>query len=152
MNNILQEIKQVQNTIFDVQKEIKTLKRRVAAYKGWTKRYRKQKKELIQENEALHNKISGLANQIELGTQAKNQRDNAIKEFNELIERIEAFKESCEKADKIRYADKYYLIKEAENLLFDEEILSPKEEILDYRDSSQMFTDPASINRSLLDR
>ncbi|MGK7892649.1 MAG: hypothetical protein AB4372_03095, partial [Xenococcus sp. (in: cyanobacteria)] len=124
MNNILQEIKQVQNTIFDVQKEIKTLKRKVAAYKGWTKKYRKQKKELIQENEVLHNKISELANQIELGTQAKNHRDNAIKELNELIERIEAFKESCEKADKIRYADKYYLIKEAENILFDEEILS----------------------------
>lgn len=152
MNNILQEIQKVQNTIFDVQKEIKTLKRRVAGYKGWTKRYRKQKKELIQENAVLQDKISELANQIKLGTQAKNQRDNAIKEFNELIERIEAFKESCEKADKIRYADKYYLIKEAENLLFDEEILSPKEEILDYRDSAQMFTDTASINRSLLDR
>ncbi len=46
MNNILQEIKRVQNTIFNVQKEIKTLKRRVAAYKGWTKRYRKQQQDL----------------------------------------------------------------------------------------------------------
>ena len=152
MNNIRQEIKQIQNTIFNVQKEIKTLKRRVAAYKGWTKRYRKEKQELVKGNEALQNKISALANQVELGTQAKNQRDVAINELNNLIKRIEAFKKSCEKADKIRYADKYYLIKEAENLLFDEEILSPKEEILDYRDSSQMFTDPASINRSLLDR
>ena len=152
MNNILQEIQQVQNTIFNVQREIKTLKRRVAGYKGWTKRYRKQKKELIRENEELQNKISQLAYQIEAGQQAKDQRDNAITELNDLIKRIESYKIICEKADKIRYADKNYLIKEAENLLFDEEILTEREEILDYRDSPQMFTDQASINRSLLDR
>ena len=152
MNNILQEIKLVQNTIFNVQKEIKTLKRRVAAYKGWTKRYRKQQQDLRQEKEELQKQVTQLSTQIEAGQKAKNQRDNAIAELNNLIAKIELFKVACEKADKIRYADKYYLIKEAENLLFGEEVLTPTEEILDYRDSPQMFTDPASINRSLLDK
>ncbi len=69
-----------------------------------------------------------------------------------MIAKIELFKDACEKADKIRYSDKYYLIKEAENLLFGEEILTRREELLDHRDSPQMFTDQASINRSLLDR
>lgn len=152
MNNILQEIKQVQNTIFNVQTEIKTLKRRVAGYKGWTKRYRKQKTELIKEKEDLQKKVLQLSSQIEAGQKAKNQRDNAIAELNDLIAKIELFKGACEKADKIRYSDKYYLIKEAENLLFGEEILTRREELLDHRDSPQMFTDRASINRSLLDR
>ena len=144
MNNLRQEIQQVQNTIYNVQKEIKTLKTRVAGYKGWTKRYRQQKQQLIKENEDLHQKISQLACQIEAGQQAKSQRDNAIKELNDLITRIESYKEVCEKADKIHYADKYYLIKEAENLLFDEEIEKHKEYVPDHRDSPQIYTDPAS--------
>ena len=149
MNNILQEIKQIQDTVFNVQKEIKTLKRRVAGYKGWTKRYRKQNKELIEEKEALQNQ---LVYQVQLGQQAKKQRDIAIEELNNLIAKIEAYKITCKKAEQIRYADKTYLIKEAENLLFEEEVLTEGEEVLDYRNSPQMFTDPASINRSLLDR
>ena len=47
---VVGEISRVEETILGVKQEIKTLKNRVRAYKGWTKRYRRQKKELQQAN------------------------------------------------------------------------------------------------------
>ncbi len=166
--DIIQKIKGVELTIVNVRKEIKTLKRRIGGYKGWTKRYRKQQKQLRQENVELQKELSStikerdiaiaqlnkvkLSTSIEEGIQAKDQRDKAIAELDKLIVQIEKYKEVCQNYSKIRYAKKRDLIKEAENLLFGEEVLEAVTETINEIDNPQMFTDYASINRSLLDR
>ena len=48
--SIVKEIKRVETITLSVKREIKTLKNKVRAYKGWTKRYRKQLQELKQTN------------------------------------------------------------------------------------------------------
>ena len=146
---LTQEIKKVELTIINVRKEIKTLKRRIAGYKGWTKRYRKQKQELLQENKILHGQLSS---SIEEAVKAKEQRDTALKELDDLILRIESFQSVCTRFSRITYARKEDIVKEAEKLLFEERIPAEAATRLDKREQPQMFTDPASINRSLLDR
>lgn len=167
--NIVKEIQRVENITLGVKEEIKTLKNRVRAYKGWTKRYRKQHKELKQEAIVLKNdniiisqerdtavqelniKQQSLLKAVEEARQAKELRDKALSELDEIIAKIEQYKEICDRANKIIYADKIYLIKEAEKLFFDEEILT-KDINLNTREYPQMFTDQASIGRSLLDK
>ncbi len=83
--------------------------------------------------------------------QAIHLRDNALSQLDEVITKIEQFKEICDRANKMSYADKIYLIREAEKLLFEEEILTVDLK-LDSRAQPQMFTDQASIGRSLLDK
>ena len=148
-DDIIQEIKRIELTIFNVKKELKTLKRRVAAYKGWTKRYRKQQKQLRQDKAELQQQLSC---SIQEAIKAKEQRDHAIAELDNLINQIEAYKQVCEKFGKVKYADKISLIKEAEKLLFDEEVLIAINATVNKKDNPQMFTDCASVNRSLLDR
>ena len=86
-----------------------------------------------------------------MAREAKELRDQALLELDEVINKIEQFKEICDRAHKIAYADKIYLIKEAEKLFFDEEIIN-LDITFDRRYEAQMLTDQASIKRSLLDR
>ncbi|MDJ0588599.1 MAG: hypothetical protein QNJ72_01215 [Pleurocapsa sp. MO_226.B13] len=164
---IVKEIKRVESTIFNVQRELKTLKNRVRAYKGWTKRYRQQQKELQKEITVLksNNKIvcqqrdeqsqevkqkqTALLNAVRDAKIAQESRDKALLELENVIARIDEFKQACDRINQITYANKADLIKEAEKLLFEEEIIDD-ELNLDEREYPQMFTDPASINRSLL--
>ncbi len=133
--NITQEIYRIEVSFLNVKQEIKTLKNRVRGYKRWTKRYRKQIKELKQDNLAvskerdqavqeLEIKQQRLLETVEEARQAKELRDQAISQLEDVITKIEQYKEICIKANKISYADKVYLIKEAEKLFFDEEILN----------------------------
>lgn len=150
-DSIIKEIKRVECSTLNVRKEVKALKKRVGKYKSWTKRYRKQTEELKQEKEKLKEQVTQLLLSIEAGKSAKEQGDKARQELSILIDKIEQYHDICERALKITYADKTYLIKEAEKLLFAEEILVNAIEI-DPKEKPQMFTDPASINRDLLDR
>lgn len=168
-NHVIKEIKRVENITLNVKQELKTLKNRVRAYKVWTKRYRKQKEELKQEaailkhanlvvcqqrdevTEDLKIKQHKLLEAVEKASKSKAERDLALSQLDEVITKIEQYKEVCERASKINYADKTYLIREAEKLFFDEELLN-QDLNLDSKESPQMFTDPASIGRSLLDR
>ncbi|MEN9518912.1 MAG: hypothetical protein RLZZ381_1500, partial [Cyanobacteriota bacterium] len=67
--------------------------------------------------------------------------------------KIEQYREICDRASQITYADKIYLIKEAEKLFFDEAIIDTENthSEFDRKLQAQMFTDQASINRNLLD-
>ncbi|MBE9168173.1 hypothetical protein IQ238_11840 [Pleurocapsales cyanobacterium LEGE 06147] len=167
IDNIIQEIKRLENVTLDVKKEIKILRRRVGAYKGWLTRYRKQKEELKKEasllkvanrmaceqrdklQRELNLKKEELLRSVQDGKKAKEERDKAIYELDKIIEKIELYKQICKKANKISYSDKTYLIKEAERLFFEEESVNQESELINSRDKPQMFTDPASINRSL---
>ena len=164
--DIVQRISQVEIVTNNVKKELKTLKNRVRAYKGWTKKYRNQQKELkqinlvvcrqrdeaVQELQELKLKLKqqSLWETIEAAKEAKQQRDEALLQLDEVINKIEQYKKICDRASQIAYADKIYLIKEAEQLLFNEEIINPELEF-DPKSQPQMFTDRASINRNLLD-
>lgn len=164
---IVEEIKRVENTILNVQSELRTLKNRVRAYKGWARRYRQQQKDLKQEikvlkysnkivcrqrdeqSEELKEKQVALLNAVQEAKLAKETRDKALLELDEVIAKIEKFKRACDRLNQMSYAKKIDLIKEAEKLLFEEEVID-NELNLDEREYPQMFTDPASINRSLL--
>ncbi len=163
--NIIQEIQRIEVSFLNVKQEIKTLQNTVRAYKGWTTKYRKQQKELKQANLAiskerdraiknfneLQAKQQYLLQEVEKGKQAKESRDQALLQFDDLITKIEQYREICIKANKIAYADKEYLIKEAEKLFFEEEI--PTVDVEFNSDSKpQMFEDQRSIVRYLLDR
>jgi hypothetical protein len=162
--DIIQRISEVEIVTLNVKKELKTLKNRVRAYKGWTKKYRNQQKELkqtnlalckqrdeaVQELQELQLKQQSLWETIEVAKEAKQQRDDALLQLEEVINKIEQYREICAQASQIAYTDKIYLIREAERLFFDEEIINQNIE-LDRKSQSQMFTDQASINRNLLD-
>ncbi|MEM8673865.1 MAG: hypothetical protein AAGF83_08335 [Cyanobacteria bacterium P01_G01_bin.67] len=136
--NVTEEIRRIEVTTLNVKKEIKTLKNRVRAYKGWTNRYRRQQKKLKQDNLAIAKQRDhaiqdlqelqinqqDLLKAVEEAKQAEKSRDQALLQLDEVINKIEQYKEICVKANKIAYADKLYLIKEAEKLFFDEEILN----------------------------
>ncbi|HEY9771409.1 MAG TPA: hypothetical protein V6C71_23435 [Coleofasciculaceae cyanobacterium] len=171
--DIVREIHRVEVITLNVKKEIKTLKNSVRAYKGWTKKYRQQQNELKQQNailkqdylavcqqrdevekqlQQLQIKQQHLLESLEEAKYAKESRDKAVSQLEKVIAKIEQYKEACDRANKISYADKIYLIKEAENLLFNEEIPTWDIDIkFDSRSQPQMFTDPAAIGRSLLD-
>lgn len=129
--NVIKEIHRIELVTLKVKKELKTLKNRVRAYKGWTKRYRKQQKELKQDNLAISKqrdqavqeleiKQQCLLETVEQANEAKESRDQALSQLDNVIAKIEQYREICIKANKIAYADKVYLIKEAEKLFFDE--------------------------------
>ena len=162
---VVGEISRVEETILGVKQEIKTLKNRVRAYKGWTKKYRQQKKELEQANLAivsekddakrelqqLQIKQRELLEEVKKGINAKEDRDKALLKLDEVISKIEQYREICDRYNKIAFARKEDLIKEAEKLFFDEPIIVDLTE-LDRDSQPQMFTDSASVNRYLLDR
>ncbi len=161
--NIVEEIQRVKTITLNVKREIKTLKDRVRAYKGWTKRYRKQQQELKHTNlviseqrdravQELELKQQRLLETIEEAKQAKQLRDKALSQLDEVIAKIEQYKKVCQRANQITYADKVYLIKEAEKLFFDEEIITVDIINFDSKTQSQMLTSQADIGRSLLDR
>ncbi len=158
--NITQEICRIEVSFLNVKQEIKTLKNRVRGYKGWTKRYRKQLKELKQNNLAvskqrdqavqeLEIKQQLLVETVEEARQAKELRDQARSQLEDVIAKIEQYKEICIKANKISYADKIYLIKEAEKLFFDEEILNFDIEF-DPIDQPHLVSGQAALGRSSL--
>jgi chromosome segregation ATPase len=166
-NKIIQKIEKVENTIDNVKNELKTLQNRVRAYKGWTKKYRKQQETLRQEvitlkndnqivcqqrdraNQELNLKQQELLEAVIEAKQAKELRDKALSQLDDIIAKIEQYKEICDRANKITYADKVYLIKEAEKLFFGEEIINSTID-LDSKEHPQMYTDQASVGRSLL--
>jgi len=162
--SVVERILKVEIVTVNVKEEIKILKNRVRAYKGWTKRYRNQQKQLeqtnlavckqrdeaVQELQELKLKQQNLWKTIESAREAKEQRDKALLQLDEIINKIEQYKEICDQASQIVYADKIYLIREAERLFFDEEIINTDIEF-DPKSQAQMFTDQASINRNLLD-
>ena len=88
---------------------------------------------------------------IEEAKQAKESRDSVISELDKIIEKIEQYKKICDNANQMTYADKKYLITKAEELFFDEEVLTIDCTIT-RKDNPQMFTDIASIGRSLLEK
>ncbi len=157
----LKEIKRLQDIIYDAKQDFKKLKRSLGGYKGWLTRYRKETKELKyvnnlvckQRDEALNElslKQAELLKSLQEGQQAKKDRDKAISKLDEVIIKLEKYKTICEKARESNDENSDYLLREAEKLFFQDEI--EIEIKLNDRDSPQMFTDPASINRSLLDR
>ncbi|MGB5633641.1 MAG: hypothetical protein WBM44_29170 [Waterburya sp.] len=163
LQNVIKEVHRIELVTLKVKKELKTLKNRVRAYKGWTKRYRKQQKELKQDNLAISKQRDQAVQELEIKQQclletveqakeAKESRDKALSQLDNVIAKIEQYREICIKANKIAYADKVYLIKEAEKLFFDEEILTMDVVEFDSASKPQMFEDQASIGRYLLDR
>lgn len=168
-SEIIQEINRLKNTIIDVKKELKSVKNSVRGYKGWTKRYRKKQEELQQEaivlqknyqiaegerdraNRELSIKQQELVKAVAEAKKAKEARERALVELDAVIAKIEEYRGVCDRANKMTYADKVYLIQKAEELFFDEEIID-RNLNLNSREKPQMFTDSASINRSLLDR
>ncbi len=89
-----------------------------------------------------------LKNVVE-ATQAKEDRDRALSKLDVTSTNIDEFKEVCYRYNKKTDANKVDLIQEAERLLFDEEIINKNWEIDPQK--NWMFTDQASIGRSLLD-
>lgn len=166
-HEIIEEIKRIESTIISVQCELKTLKNPVRAYKGWMKRHYRQKKELQQEirvlkhcntiacqqrdeqSQKVRQKQAALLNAVQEARIAQKSRDKALLELDKVIARIDEFKQACDRINQITYANKADLIKKAEELLFEEEIIDD-ELNLDEREYPQMFSDRASINRSLL--
>jgi hypothetical protein len=160
--NIIEDIQRIKTNTLNIKREIKTLKDRVRAYKGWTKRYRKQQQELKHTNlvisqqrdeavQELELKQQRLLETVEEAKQAKELRDKALSQLDEVIAKIEQYKEVCQRANQMTYADKIYLIQEAEKLFFDEEIITVDINF-DSKTQSQMLTSQADIGRSLLDR
>ncbi len=131
--NIIEDIQRIKTNTLNIKREIKTLKNRVRAYKGWTKRYRKQQQELKHTNlvisqqkdeavQELELKQQRLLKTVEEAKQAKELRDKALSQLDEVIAKIKQYKEVCQRATQITYADKIYLIKEAEKLFFDKKL------------------------------
>jgi hypothetical protein len=113
----------------------------------------KQRDEALEE---LSIKRSELLKSLQEAKQAKQDRDRSIENLDEVIGKLEAYQKICKKVkNQISDNDKSQAtlsIEEAERLLFEEETKTTIEIQLDNKESPQMFTDPASINRSLLDR
>jgi hypothetical protein len=113
----------------------------------------KQRDEALEE---LSFKRAELLKSLQEAKQAKQDRDRSLANLDEVIGKLEAYQKVCEKVkNQIYERDKslaILLIEEAERLLFEEETTSTIEVKLDAKESPQMFTDQASINRSLLDR
>lgn len=162
IQNTIQEICRIEVSFLNVKQEIKTLKNRVRGYKGWTKRYRKQLTELKQDNLAVSKQRDQAVQELEIKQQllvetveearkAKELRDQARSQLEDVIAKIEQYKKICINANKMSYADKIYLIKKAEELFFDEEILNFDIEF-DSDSKPQMFEDTRSTGRYLLDR
>lgn len=167
-NRIIKKLEKVEDTIVNVKDELKTLKNRVRAYKGWTKKYRQQQKALNQEvitlkndnqivcqqrdqaNQKLYLKQQELLKAVAEAKQAKELRDKALSQLDDIIAKIEQYKEVCDRANKITYADKVYLIQAAEKLFFNEKVINLDPPDIDEKEYPQMFTDQASTNRYLL--
>ena len=165
---IIKEIKKVKENFIGVQGELKTLKNRVRAYKGWTERYRQKQKKLEQEainlkyanklvcreNQKLYSKQQELLNAVAEATQAVKDRDRALVKLNETIAKIEKLEIFCARAHKTTDIDKCHLITEFEKPFCDDEEIIPiinQDLQINPQDKPWMFTDPGSIGRSLLD-
>ena len=162
--NVVTEVSRVKETILCVKEEIQTLKNSVRAYKGWTTRYRRKQRELEQTNllicqerddarRKLHKlqiRQQELLEAVREGINAEEARNQALSQLEEVIGRIEQYREICDRYNQITFARKEDLIKEAEKLLFDDPVLV---DIVDFDRQSQpqMLTDRASICRDLLD-
>ncbi len=162
--NLTKEIRRIEVNFLNVKQEIKTLKNRIRAYKGWTTKYRRKQKQLQQDNLAitqqrdqaiqdlseLQIKQQEFLKAVEEAKHAKELRDQALSQLDSIINKIEQYREICIKANKITYADKVYLIQEAEKLFFEDEIVTVDIEF-DRESKPQMFEDQASIGRYLLE-
>ena len=162
---VVTEILRVESITVGIQQEIKTLKNRVRAYKGWTKRYRKQQQELKQENTAISKqrddalqdlatlkiKQEELLNNLSAASQAALERDIALSQLDEVIAKIEQYREICDRLSQMTFARKEDLIREAEKLFFDDPVLDDSVDF-DRQNQPQMFEDRASVARYLLDR
>jgi len=162
--DVVAEVSKVKETIFGVQQEIQTLKNRVRAYKGWTTKYRRQQKELKQTNliirqerdnarrelQELQIRQQELLEAVREGVNAEEDRNRALAQLEEVISRIEQYREICDRYNQMTFARKADLIREAEKLFFDEPVIDDSI-YFDRGSQPQMFTDRASICRDLLD-
>ena len=162
--DVVTEVLRVEETILCVKQEIKALKNSVRAYKGWTTKYRRKQRELEQTNlvicqerddarrelDKLQIRQQELLEAVKEGINAKEDRDRALLQLEEVINRIEQYREICDRYNQITFARKEDLIKEAERLFFDEPIIDDTVNF-DSASQPQMFTDRASVNRYLLD-
>jgi chromosome segregation ATPase len=175
---IIQEIEKVKDNFIGVKDELNTLKNRVRAYKGWTEKYRQKKKKLEQEviilknanklisreNQKLYSKQQELLDAVAEGILAVKDRDRELKKLNEVIAKIEKLNEKiakiekheifCDRVNRTTDKDKCHLIREFEKLFFEEEETIPiinQDLKINPQDKPWMFTDQASIGRSLLD-
>ena len=108
--DVVTEFSRIETIIFGVQQEIKTLKYSVRAYKGWTTKYRQKQKELKQANivitqerddariklQELQIRQQELLKEIRKGIDAKEARDRALSKLDEVINRIEHYREICD--------------------------------------------------------
>ena len=161
---VITEVSRVQETIFGVQQEIQTLKYSIRAYKGWTTRYRRRQRELEQANivlsqqrdearkelQKLQIRQQELLKEIREGIDAKEARDRALSKLDEVINKIEQYREICDRYNQMTFARKEDLIREAERLFFDVPVIDDTIDF-DYQSQPQMLTDRASICRDLLD-
>jgi hypothetical protein len=101
----------------------------------------------------LSTKKAELLHSLQEARKAKIDRDLAIQNLDDVIKNLEAYQNICQEIkNKIYIGEQDFttvLIEKAETLLFKEEII---EVIFNEVEQPQMFTDTASINRSLLDR
>lgn len=162
--HIVSEIHRIERVTLSVKDEITTLKNKVRAYKGWTTRYRQQESRLKQENlalsqekddavralENLRQQQQQLLENLKEAGQAKEERDLAISQLDEVINRIEQYREICDRLNQMTFARKEDLIKEAERLFFDDPVIDDNIKF-DRQSQPQLFEDRASINRYLLD-
>ena len=162
--DVITEVSRVKETIFGVQQEIQTLKYSIRAYKGWTTRYRRRQRELEQANivitqerddariklQELQNRQQELLKEIREGIDAKEARDRALSKLDEVINKIEQYREICDRYNQMTFARKEDLIREAERLFFDVPVINDTIDF-DYQSQPQMLTDRASICRDLLD-
>ena len=162
--DVVTEVLRVEETILGVKEEIQTLKYSVRAYKGWTTKYRRKQRELEQTNlvicqerddarrelDKLQIRQQELLEAVKEGINAKEDRDRALLQLEEVINRIEQYREICDRYNQMTFARKEDLIREAENLFFDVPVIDDTIDF-DRQFQPQMLTDRASICRDLLD-
>ena len=108
---VVGEILRVRETIFGVQQEIQTLRNSVRAYRGWTTRYRRRQKELEQTNlvicrerdearrklQELQIRQQELLEAVREAGNAVEDRDRALSQLEEVINKIEQYREICDR-------------------------------------------------------
>ncbi|MGL5938962.1 MAG: hypothetical protein ACRC2S_01025 [Waterburya sp.] len=118
-----------------------------------------QRDEASKELSIIKVEVGELKKHLKDAKQAKENIEYIFDRYDEEIRNIqkkrEAYQDICQRVKNEISDDELFanlLIREAERLLFEEEEILTIEIQINSNDSPQMFTDLASINRSLLDR
>ena len=161
--DVFTEFSRIETIVLGVQQEIQTLKYSVRAYKGWTTKYRRKQRELEQTNiviarerdearrelQELQIRQHELLEAVRKAGNAVEDRDRALSQLDEVINKIEQYREICDRYNQITFARKEDLIREAERLFFDLPVIDNSIDF-DRQSQPQMLTDRASICRDLL--